>query len=165
MPISHIVTVVLRLFAIQTFVSAFGLALQTTASVRSYGSSYYVAYFTPGALLVFALLEWFLAPSVSRLVTRRQDSTLNIGGLSREDIYSFAFVFLGLYFVLNSVASSLNWLHYFLSVASGSTAEMQRSFYELASALIPLIAGLIALLQANRWARKLVNRERRPGAA
>ena len=169
MPISNIVTIVLRLFAIQMLVQALSLALEVTASfaLRGGSSRNYFNYLTPAALLVLAVLEWLLAPGISRLVTRNHNSELSTGGLSREDIYAFAFVFLGLYFILVSIAPSLNWLHYLFSVegrSTGQTAEGRKSFYDLASHLITLIAGFMSLLPANRWARRLVNSERRNDA-
>jgi hypothetical protein len=165
MPLSNIVTVVLRLFAIQMVGQSIGMALSFAASaVREshHYPLYWLAFFAPVAGLVFALLEWCLAPAIARWVTRNHDAEVALGTLSRLDLYSFAFVFLGLYFILISIAPALNWLHYYLGISTaGSQSESQSSFYTLASYLVTLTAGLVALLAARRWARKLLTRERR----
>lgn len=165
MPLSSIVIVVLRLFAIQMVGQSFHMALSfaaTDAKQSFHPPHYWAAYLVPVALLVFALFEWWLAPVIARLLTRHHDGELAIGALSRLDLYSFAFVFLGLYFILTSIAPALNWLHYFLRTSAvGSQSESQSSFYDFASYLVTLIAGVLALLPARRWARRLLTWERR----
>jgi hypothetical protein len=165
MPLSNIVTVVLRLFAIQMVGQSINMALSFAAAdakQRFHPPHYWLAYLVPVAGLVFALLEWCLAPVIARLVTRNRDAEVALGMLSRLDLYSFAFVFLGLYFILTSIAPALDWLHYYLGISAvGSQSESQSSFYTLASYLVTLTAGLVALLAARRWARKLLARERR----
>ena len=163
MPLSAIVVIVLRLFAIQTLIKSADLALSITASLAKGPSSpqAYWSYLAPVGLVVFALLEWVLAPAISRLVTRSYKGELSLGPLSRVDLYSFAFVFLGLYFILSSIAPSLTWLHYFFAVsATGDDLASRRSFYDLAAPLIQLIAGVFALVFARRWVRRLIEAER-----
>ena len=159
MPLRAIVVIVLRLFAIQTFLSAIDLALKTAAWLAKRPSSpdAYWSYVAAGGLVVFATLEWVLAPPISRLVTRGHDVEVSVAPLTRADLYSFAFVFLGLYFILSSIAPSLNWLHYFFAV---STAQDDSSFYDLATPLIQLITGIFALVFARRWVSKLMYAER-----
>lgn len=95
-------------------------------------------------------------------MTRHHDGEVAVGTLSRVDLYSFAFVFLGLYFLLTSIAPALTWLHYFLKTSAvGSESESHDSFYALASYLVTVSAGALTLLPARRWARRLVARERR----
>jgi hypothetical protein len=165
MPLSNIVIVVLRLFAIQMVGQSFHMALSFAASNAKHNfhpPHYWIAYLVPVALLVFALFEWWLAPVIARLVTRHHDGEVAVGALSRLDLYSFAFVFLGLYFILTSIAPALNWLHYFLTTSAvGSQSESQSSFYNLASYLVTLTAGVLSLLPARRWARRLLAWERR----
>jgi hypothetical protein len=160
MPLSNIVSVVLRLFAIQMIGQSVGMALSFAASFAKESHNrpdHWVVYRAPAALLAFAFLEWWLAPTISRLVTRHHDAEVALGTLSPLDLYSFAFVFLGLYFILSSVPPTLTWLHYPLSrSAIGSTGESQSSFYRLASPLLSLIAGVFALVPARRWARRLL---------
>jgi hypothetical protein len=165
MRISSIVTVVVRLFAIQTFVHGLSFGLSITGSLVAVGDSPrgYFNYIVPIVLWGFAAFEWFLAPAISRLVTRGFDSVVTVTAFTREDLYSFAFVFLGLYFILSSIAPALDWLHYFLTISgrgAGQEPHVRKSFYDLASPLITLIAGFTTLLPANRWARRLLKMER-----
>ncbi len=159
---------VLRLFAIQMVGQSLHMAVSLAATATkkwSHSPDYWLVFLVPVALLLFALLEWWLAPVIARLVTRNHDGEVAIGTLSRMDLYSFAFVFLGLYFILTSVAPALNWLHYFLRTSAvGSQSESQSSFYELAAHLVTLAAGLLTLLPARRWARRLLAQERRDEA-
>lgn len=168
MLLSKIVIVVLRLFSIQMVGQSVNMVLTfagTIAQERSPRPDAWVLYLVPAAFLAFALLQWWLAPVIARLVTRHHDGEVAIGALSRLDLYSFAFVFLGLYFILISIAPSLNWLHYFLKISAvGSQSEAERSFYDLATHLVTLIFGLLTLLPAHRWARKLLAKERREEA-
>lgn len=162
MPLKSIVVVVLRLFAIQTLLQAIGLAVGEAGLHGRYDvpPRDYSGFIAPGGLLVFATIEWLLAPAVAKLVTRRHDTEVSLGALSRADLYSFAFVFLGLYFILSSIAPALIWLHYSLTMSAvGSSSESERSFYALATPLIGLIAGFMALLPAQRWARRLLTAE------
>jgi hypothetical protein len=166
MPLSNIVIVVLRLFAIQMFVQGLSLTFSVAATLVGAGTwpRGYFSYLPAVAFFVLAFLEWLLAPAISRLVTRTHDSVVSIGGLSREDLYCFAFVFLGLYFVLVSIAPTLNWLHYFFTVSSeaaGPHPQARKSFYDLSSHLITLVAGLVALLRARQCAQKLLRIEQR----
>lgn len=165
MLLSKIVIVVLRLFSIQMVGQSINMVVTFRATIameRSRQPDAWVVYLLPAAFCVFALLQWWLAPVVARWVTRHHDGEVAVGGLSRVDLYSFAFVFLGLYFILTSIAPSLNWLHYFLKVSAvGTQSESQSSFYDLATHLVTLFAGLLTLLPAHRWARKLAAKDRR----
>lgn len=160
MPLKSIVVVVLRLFAIYTLLQAIHLAVMEAgalAQISVFRRNYY-GYIPAAGLLVFAVLEWLVAPAVAKLVTRRHDTNVSLGTLSRTDLYSFTFVFLGLYFILSSIAPAFIWLHYSLTISAvGSSEESQRSFYALATPLINLIAGFMALLAAPRWSRMLLN--------
>jgi hypothetical protein len=168
-PLSSIVIVVLRLFAIQMVGQSLHMALSfaaTLAKESHHRPDYWLAYLVPAALFAFALVEWWLAPVIARLITRHHDGEVAFGTLSRLDLYSFAFVFLGLYFILTSIAPALNWLHYFLRTSAvGSQSDSQSSFYDLAAHLVTLIAGVFALLPARRWARRLLAQERRDETA
>jgi hypothetical protein len=167
MPLADIVTVVIRLFAIQTLVQAVGLLASATASVRfSSPRPEYVAYIPPAALLIIAIVEWALAAPIGRVVTRGHNPAVQLGTLSRQDLYTFAFVFLGLYFVLVSIAPTITWLHYYLiwSGHAGGDEMVQKSFYDLARHVITFAAGLLTLLPARKWSDKLMGLHSRNAA-
>jgi hypothetical protein len=109
------------------------------------------------ALLLFAVIGWVIAPLLSRFITSKYDAPIAVSGLSLQDLYSFSFVFLGLYFVLGSLGDVLNWLHYsfMVAVAHDFDPERKKSLYGLSKPLITMIAGFICLASGKRWAKKL----------
>lgn len=168
MPLTSIVVAVLRLFAIHTALLSLNTTLTIAGSMARgrFESPDYARLSVPLAMFIFAVLEWCLAPLVAAAVTRRHNGTVSLGAVSRLDLYSFAFVFLGLYYILESLASSLNWLHYFLAISAvGSQAESESSFYDLARHLVTLFAGIASLVWAPRWARKLASAQHEDEAA
>ena len=159
MPLSSIVVIVLRLFAIQAILESVYEALAITSTLRL-SSTGALGYLGAAGLLVFGLAEWLLAPLIARLVTRGRDSLVSIGGLTRADLYAFAFVFLGLYFILSAISAVLNALHFFFTLsATASQLESQSAFYKLAAPLVRMIAGFLALVFANGWASRLIRAE------
>jgi len=85
-------------------------------------------------------------------------------GLGLEDLYCFAFVSLGLYFVLRSLAPMLTWAHYtfLLAVRSyGATFEHSQSLYDLMQPTITVAAGLVCIFKGPRWASKLAQKQGR----
>jgi hypothetical protein len=166
MPLSSIVVVVLRIFALYGLFWAlplFGSAAITPVG-RDQSLSVVLAPYAPALLLViFATGIWILARAIGRLVSRGVDTSVNIGGLTRADLYSSAFVFLGLYFILSSFADLINWIHYFVTLFQKDPAHNPRSehFYQLTRSFLTFGAGFVSLLGAPHWTKKLESREQR----
>jgi hypothetical protein len=83
--------------------------------------------------------------------------------LTRYDLYCFAFVFLGLYFVLSSTGQAINWTYYFAVTARDTPQndpERLSSFYRLTQNLIPVVAGSVCIATASRFAKKLTVAQR-----
>jgi len=158
MPVSTLTLVVLRLFSISWFVEALTTAVSVSTWITPNDKTSYWHYAVPLFMLVLAIASWFAGPLLSRLITRCYDTTITISGLSLEDLYTFAFVFLGLYFVLSSIGPSLNWVHYFFAVGSlpNPVDDQRKSVYQLSGSLITLVAGFTVMLPARRWARRLL---------
>ena len=113
--------------------------------------------------VVISAVIWFAAPLLSRLVAGKHDESVSLPIASLVDLYSFALLTVGLFFTLSFLAPTLNWFHYFLSVAStgGDTdPERQKSFYEWSSNLVPCLAGLSCMLNARKWATKLAAKDK-----
>jgi hypothetical protein len=168
MPLSSITRIVIRLFALNWGLHAVNLMLSAVALSHDRPFSVILMRSVPGVfLLVLAIALWFLALPVARFVSRGVHTTVNVGGLSRSDLYSFAFVFLGLFFVLSSSADVINWIHYFATASSADPTRNPRveDFYRLTHPFLTLVAGLISLIGAPLWSKKLVNRERKDDAA
>jgi hypothetical protein len=161
MPLSSIVVIVIRLFALNWLLTAVPLLLSAaTAPLPHEGhlSAVLMRYAPAVLLLVFAAGLWILTPFVARFVSRGVDTSVSIGSLSRSDLYSFAFVFLGLFFILSSFADVINWIHYFTAFSREDPRHDPRiqNFYELTRPCLTLALGLVSLLGAPRWTKKLV---------
>ena len=163
MPLSSIVVIVIRLFALNWVLHALALAAYPLPlSHESFVSIILLHYGPTVLLIILAVGLWMVAPTVARFVSRGFDACVNVGSLSRTDLYSFAFVFLGLFFILSSFADVINWIHYFtLSREDPRNDPRIQSFYQLTRPFLTLAAGLISLLGAPRWTKKLVSRDQK----
>jgi hypothetical protein len=163
MPLSNIVVIVARLFALNWLLHAFVLIASAlaTPSLQERSLSTTLVGSSPGVLLlILGVFLWVLAPAVARRVSRGGDTTVSIGSLSRSDLYSFAFVFLGLFFILSSLADVINWVHYFTVSRDAPTRDPRiQSFYDLIRPCLTLAAGLVCLLGAPHWTKKLTSRD------
>ena len=158
MLISSIVLVVLRLFCVALLIQSFIQMAVRYEILFDPDFPLISKILIPLVALLIPVIIWLAAPTLSRLVIGKRDAAVPISGLSLGDLYAFAFVFLGLYFALSSVADTLNWFHYFLRVNSGTPllpSEQMPSYYSLSRPLITMIAGLVCLFPGRRWARKL----------
>jgi hypothetical protein len=152
----------MRLFSVQWFVQGL-ITLATAAAIpqTNYNDNgwYIAARIIPSiAALLAAIISWFIAPPLSRLIAGKYNAPVEVSGLSLLDLYSFGFVFLGLYFVLSSLADVLNWLYYSLVIAASHgdfDPERKKSLYGLLKPLITMAAGFVCLISGRRWAKKL----------
>jgi hypothetical protein len=164
MPLSSIVVIVMRLFALNWLVSALPLLLSPATIPVFHERSMFalLVSYAPGALLlILAVGVWILSFPVARLVTRGVDTSVTLGGLSRSDLYSFAFVFLGLFFILSSLADVINWIHYFTVSQEDPRRDPHiHNLYQLTRPCITVALGLVLLFGAPRWTNKLVARDR-----
>jgi hypothetical protein len=165
MPLVSIVQIVLRIFALQWLLWSLNIVFAVLSSLTGAGpSSPPLMLFLPSSVLILAaILIWFGTPLIARLVTPRSDSAVNVAGLSRYDLYCFAFVYLGLSTLLANVAPALTDAYQFLSSGSDQVRHQlfsQPAGYRLIGYTINIIAGLMALLVAPRWASKLIESER-----
>jgi hypothetical protein len=170
MPLNSIVVIVIRLFALNWLFSALPLLVSaaTTPLPHERHLSIVLMPYAPAVLLlIFAAGLWILTPAIARFVSRGVDTTVNIGGLSRSDLYNFAFVFLGLFFMLSSFADAINWIHYFATVSHQDPTRDPRvqNLYQLTRPCMTFVAGLISLLGAPRWTKKLVTSDERTHVA
>ncbi len=169
MPLKSIVVIVLRLFALSWLLHDITLWTQATLTALSptraaASLSECLALFAlPCLLLLAVMLLWCLAGLIARLVSPDSDANVDLTGLTLYHLYCFGFVFLGLYFVLSSFADVINWMHYFALRAHNSsqpnTETEGKYLYQAARPALTFVGGLISLLGAPRWARKLLRRE------
>jgi hypothetical protein len=163
MLISTIVLIVVRLFSVQWLVQGLTMLVVVVTGLSEIGpvqSEWIVPMRILPSMLVLALsvVAWLVSPLLSRLIAGRYDASVTFSLMSLQDLYSFAFVFLGLYFVLSSLGDALNWLQYwfvFNASHGDSDPERKRSFYGMSRSLITLVAGFLCLLYGKKWAKRL----------
>jgi hypothetical protein len=166
MPLSSIVVIVIRLFALNWLLTSVPLLFSAATNPLPYERHLLVVLMPYGPavlLLIFAAGLWILAPTIARFVSRGVDANVSIGSLSRSDLYSFAFVFLGLFFILSSFADVVNWIHYFATVSCEDPRHDPRvqNLYQFTRPCLTLAVGLVSLLGAPRWTKKLVSHDQK----
>jgi hypothetical protein len=167
MLISTIVLIVVRLFSVSWLVQglsmlavAFGGFFKTDSANNGY---FVIATFLPSlGLITSSIVTWIISPFLARLIAGKHDAPVTVPSLSLLDLYSFAFVFLGLYFVLSSLGNVFNWAFYWFVINASHgdfDPEQKRSFYELSRYIVTLLAGFICLLSGRKWAKKLHDKQ------
>lgn len=160
---STIVLIVVRLFCVQWLVegvSGLAFSLAPQGPEDSYA---WWRLMVPLLTIVLAVVAWFIAPLLARLISGSQNTTAQISGVALVDLYAFAFVFLGIYFVLSSLGSAVNSFQYFFADAASHgdfDPDRKRLFYSFLRYLITLLAGLACVFYGQRWARKLVSADK-----
>jgi len=163
MLISTIVLIVLRLFSVQWLVQGLTMlvvAISGLSEIDQVHSGGMVAVRIIPSIFALALsvVAWLVSPFLSRLIAGKYNAPVTFSLVSLQDLYAFAFVFLGLYFVLSSLGDSLNWLQYwfyFTASHGDSDPERKKSFYGLSRPLITLVAGFLCILSGRKWAKRL----------
>jgi hypothetical protein len=167
MLISTIVLIVVRLFSVSWLVqglSMLAVAFGDFSKMDSANNGAFVtATFLPSVgLITFCVVTWIISPFLARLIAGKHDASVTVPSLSLLDLYSFAFVFLGLYFILNSLGNVFNWAFYWFVVNASHgdfDPEQKKSFYGLSRYVVTLLAGFACLLSGRKWARKLHDSE------
>ena len=158
MPISSIALVLLRLFALNWFLLGLsqniGLAFQIWQQPIDYSLVVVACLY-----LLLGLFFWFLAPKLSRFVTKGGHGEFNLQGITTEQLYAAVFLGLGVYFTLDSFADVFSWGHFFAIYKSPNYGFHQQgnapSYYDLSEALMTLAGGIVFIFNARRWAAKL----------
>ncbi len=117
--------------------------------------------FFPVAALVFSIVLWLCAARISGAIVRGQDSELSMATLSREGLYGFAFVFLGLYFILSSINGIVDTGFVFFTRGvdlPGNNPEWGKEVFHFLSHVLTLVAGFACVLGAGKWSQKLLKK-------
>jgi hypothetical protein len=166
MSLNAIVAIVIRLFAMNWFAtgltSFFGTFATWSGEWSPRGS--FALFSWSIAMLILSIGAWVLAPFLGKLLTPRSAGTVEVSALSRYDLYCVAFVFAGSYFFLASVGETFQYLYYTLQVTQrehDGDPSRTRATYRLIEHSIRTVMGLIALLGADQWAKKLLRAEKK----
>jgi hypothetical protein len=113
-------------------------------------------------LIVLGVILWLATLPFASLVIKGHDVSIDAITLKKEDLYNFAFVFLGVYFVLAYISSTVeNGYKFFLYDFNSApdSGQKGRFLVPFAADIVTLVFGFAAALGAPRWTRKLLQRE------
>jgi hypothetical protein len=161
---STVVAITLRLFAIYWVVQGV-LMIPNALMTGTLGGSLSGWLPTLANLLApilygfLAFLSWIFAGAIATKVAGQGDPAIPLLQISRGDLFAFGLLVLGLYFFLNYLASSINWLHYLAIKGPESTKTGDpNTMYELSSQLIPCVAGLLMAITSTNFGQKLAGK-------
>jgi hypothetical protein len=160
-----ILLVVVRMQCLMLLVQSAHLFLRTSSRTIGSGAVERSSRLSfPILALIAALALWFAAPGFTRLLLGNRQVSGRIANVSLEKLYRFAFLFVGLYFAVSSLAPTLTWAYYTFSLAASSAGagrDQQRSLYQLFDPAITLAIGLACIFNGSRWATSLIQRDNR----
>ena len=116
----------------------------------------------PTLMLVFSIVLWLFATRISGAITRGHDAEVAAINLTREELYRFAFVFLGLYFVLNSIDGVVDAGYRFLindAMLPEGDPHRGKEILPFVCRALTMVIGLASVFGATKWARILIKRE------
>jgi hypothetical protein len=167
MPLKTLVAIILRFFALGWLVTGFSTLLIFLPMIVVSGGFFtpefsYGLFLMPLAMVLGSVLLWASTSRLSAVITKGHDTELTFSLLTREDLYCFAFVFLGLYFILNHMEGMLLSTYQFFAIGiSLPENDPQKGKYlsSFFSHVIPLIVGFACVLGAKSWTLKLMRLE------
>src|SRR5277367_4857040 len=112
MPLKILIVIALRLYTIYWLIegiSQFVVLIPVFMGLDSRGINMpvYFYFLPPIGMLFIAGILWVSAFRLSSQVTKGHDTQLTFVSLTKEDLYHFAFIFLGVFFALSSIFSVL----------------------------------------------------------
>jgi len=158
-PLEDIVLIVIRILILNWGAWIFLTLL--TSIVSSFHSRWSFVSLLPSCIsLVLAVLIWVAAPKIAKVVTPKKEYSISLGGLSRRDLYAFAFVFLGVYFLLTSLSAVLVSSYFAIASSQFPSAHVPIDYFTpLVRESVRLVVSFFLLVFADRWARLLLSRE------
>jgi hypothetical protein len=153
---SNIVAILARVLALKVLMDAVKLvfSLLARSSYVSFGSKAIVVIY-----LLCAAALWLCSPWIGRVMSRGCSSEVETKPLLLYDLYSLAFVGVGLFYAAGSLGPSLSWLFYALSQSGGESALSQQdkvNYYQFFQCLADLAIGLFLVLKARHLASRLL---------
>jgi hypothetical protein len=170
MNLQSLVVVALRLMALNLALQAGVLTAPQLMSIYLpdpvHGGLHWSVFSVLGLLLIVAFLSlvaaiWVFAVPVARLVTKALPQDVSFGSLSLVDCYSVAFLGVGLYYMAGHLAQAANWTFYLFresASASGDTWKNGLNWYQVWSAFVPFLVGVLLFVKGRAWAVMLARK-------
>ena len=166
MPISSLAQILIRIFALfWTVFGAIAIAAQAFAASHSMGNQ--MALQIAVIRIFLGTLLWFFAPTIAWAASRGNDQELQFKGITETQLFSTAFVALGIYFALSALPDISHGLYLLITVeeqltGDGMEASMARIFQQsnftkelLIRPTLSFGFGVVSILSARAWAKKL----------
>ena len=165
MNLQSLVVVALRLmaldFLLRAAIESFYIVLsQTSPMDHGMGA---LPWLVLAALIASAIVLWFLALPIARLVTRGVPHGLSFGTMALLDCYTIAFMAVGLFYVSKGLPQVLNWTHYLFKLAASTNGTSWKdgvNWYDVTQVFVPFIFGVVLFLKGRGWAMALARREK-----
>lgn len=160
MPVSSIAQIFIRLYSLKILVGAlasFGGMLMIARSPVYDGWSTFLGFLPNLIVITSGVVLWVIAPWLSRVLTKKGNGELMLGGVMREDLLTAVLLGLGVYFIMDSYSNVLGWAHYFAVNRSegGFHMDDEPSYYDLTERLLTLGGGIALVTTCRTWARRL----------
>jgi hypothetical protein len=157
MPISSIAQIILRIFALNWFLTGI-IQGGTMIYITQNGTMPWLSVLPSLVYLLAGIFLWIGSPWLSRLLAKGNDKEVSLRGVSEKSLFATAFISLGLYFALKSFAGAISWIHFFAINKSpdyGFHREEAPSYYDLSEQILTLVTGIALILTSQIWASKL----------
>jgi hypothetical protein len=116
----------------------------------------------PTLMLVFSIVLWLFATRISGAIVRGHDAEVTAITLTREELYRFAFVFLGLYFIFSSISGVVDAGYSFIvndALLPQTDPHRGKEVLPFVCRSLSMMVGLASVFGASKWTRRLIKRE------
>jgi len=158
---SQLAQIIIRLFAISWFLHGI---IQTVGIFAMNSRRMPEPMLLISGVIAIALSfgVWLLAPAIGRLISSRgMDQEGVVSAITFQQLLNAMFIGIGLYLGLGSIGELINSLHFFLVMQASPEsipAGMSLSPYELSKSAITFAAGVLLIVSAPHWSRRLSNK-------
>jgi hypothetical protein len=164
MTLRFILVIVLRFYAISLAVQALSFLPILAIRVGSLDNFAVSMLMEMVSFLIISVLIWCIAGRLANAIVRGIDGNITFS-LTLEEACTFAFVFLGLYFILNGIGPVLVNFFDLLRMDGprllGDRFQV-RLIQQFAESGVGVIFGFASVLGARSWARKIARRASPP---
>ena len=164
MPLRSLIVIALRVYSIYWLTCSLAQVIFYLPTLLSFSggsiasASLAWASVVPIGMFVIAVVMWAVSSRLSKAIVRGEETQLVFTTLTRHDFYLFAFIFLGLYFILSSIAASLETAYRFFAFELFLPDSQRRgqSLIPLIGHVFTIVAGFSCILRGRKWTNKLV---------
>ncbi len=169
MKASVIVTIVLRLFAIQwaaagvfSLLSIVGLGTSVSLDPNNPMFHWFQMLVLPVCYMLMASATWFCASLISERVVPKSDPELQLFDVGAGDFYGLGVLVMGISTFLSHLTPLLNWIHYLIMNRAGEDLMYGKNgttMYGVSKELVPCVIGAALALASPKIGARLARKE------